>query len=245
MIRLALVLSLLVAVSELHAQEDEVVTSISGGLSSRRVFRGVEQSGAGVAGTFQVARDSWRVGADISQPFDRDEPGEGSLIAAYGWKVTQQFKLEAVVMPRWTIEPPSGATRHSFETGLSAAWTLPNGLTVELAGLHDWRLEANTAQATVKYSQPLKKLGAYLEWSASIGTSGARDLRPDAVGAPVRDSYSYYCGSVQLPYRIGARTTLVGGLHVAETDSQSRFWSPISAQGGFRAWFDLGLSIDF
>jgi hypothetical protein len=116
---------------------------------------------------------------------------------------------------------------------------------VELAGFHDWRLKANTLAATINYSQPLKRLGAYLEWSATVGTSSARDLRPDAVAAPVSDSYNYYSASVRLPYRISGRSTLVGGLHVAESMNQNRFWSPISASGGFRAWFDVSLSFDF
>lgn len=243
--RLVLVLLLLPAVSRLHAQEDEVATNASVGLSSRRVFRGVEQAGPSVTGAFQVARDNWRLGAEIGHPFDRDEPGEGNLTAAYLWKVTKQFKLEAIVTPRWSIDPLPGATKHSFEAGVSAAWELPSGLKIELAGFHDWRLKADTLQATVNYSQPLKSLGAYLEWSASIGTSSARDLRPDAVGAPIRDSYSYYSASVRLPYRISSRSTLVGGLHVAESGNQSRFWSPISASGRFQVWFDLGLSVDF
>ena len=243
--RLVLVLLLLPAVSGLHAQEDEVATNASAGLSSRHVFRGVEHTGAGATGVIQVTRDNWRVGADISQPFDRDEPGEGTLTTAYAWKPTKQFKLEAIMTPRWSIDSPPGATKRSFEAGVSAAWELPNGFTVELAGFHDWRLKADTLQATLNYSQPLKSLGAYLEWSASIGTSSARDLRPDAVGTPIRDSYSYYSASVRLPYRISGRSTLVAGLHVAESINQSRFWSPISASGGFQVWFDVGLSVDF
>lgn len=245
MSRLVLVLSLLVTVSGLHAQEDEAATNASVGVSSRHVFRGVEHAGAGATGAFQVARDNWRVGADISRPFDRDEPGEGTLTTAYTWKVTKQFKLEAIMMPRWSIDPLPSGTKHSFEAGVSAAWELPNGFTVELAGFHDWRLKADTLQATLNYSQPLKNLGAYLEWSASIGVSSARDLRPDVMGAPIRDSYSYYSASVRLPYRISGRSTLIGGLHVAESSNQSRFWSPIAASGRFQVWFDVGLSVDF
>ena len=245
MSRLVLVLSLLVAVSGLHAQEDDTTTTASAAVATRRVFRGVEQAGAGATGAFQVGRDGWQLGANISHPFDRDEPGEGDLTGAYVWKPTKLFKLEASVTPRWSINPLPGGTKHSFEAGVSAAWELPSGLTVELAGFHDWRLRADTVQATVNYSQPLKNLGAYLEWSASIGTSSARDLRPDAVGTPIRDSYSYYCASVRLPYRISSRSALVGGLHMAESDNQSSVWSPISSSGGFRVWFDLGLSVDF
>ncbi len=243
--RLFLVLLLLAAVSGLHAQEEETVATSTVSLTSQRVFRGVKQAGAGAEGTFQVARNSWRVGADISQPFDRDEPAEANLHAAYAWKISEQFKLEAVVKQRWFSEVPPGATKHSFEAGLSAAWTLPNGFGVELAGYHDLRLKADTLQATVNYSMPLKNLGAYLEWSASVGTSTARDLLPDTAGAPVRDGYNYYSASVRLPYRMSAQTTFVTGLHVAKSDGQSRFWSPILARGGVKAWIDLGLSFDF
>ena len=245
MSRLVLVLSLLVAVSGLHAQEDEPAMNAAVRVTSQNIFRGVKSSAGAAAGTFQVARNGWRVGADISQPFNRDEPGEGKIHVDYNWKATKQLKLEAILVPRWMLDAPAGTTKRFFETGLSAAWELPNGFTVELAGFHDWRLKANTLAATINYSQPLKSLGAYLEWSATIGTASARDLRPDAAGAMVRDSYNYYSASVRLPYRISARSTVIGGLHVAESANQSRFWSPIAASGQFRLWWDVGLSVDF
>lgn len=240
-----LVLLLLHAVSGLYAQEDDLMTNALVGLTSRHVFRGVEHAGAGAEGTFQVARDGWRMGAEFSQPFDRNEPGEGILTAAYAWKATKQFKVEALVMPRWSIETPPSATSHSVEAGLSASWELPKGVVLELTGLHDWRLKGNTLQMTLNYSLPLENLGAYLEWSASAGISSAHDLRPDALGLPIHDAYTYYGASVRLPYRISSNTTVVGGLHVAESDNQSRFWSPIAAPGGVHAWVDLSLSFDF
>jgi hypothetical protein len=246
MSRLALVSLLIIAVSGLYAQEDgEIATVTQVGLATQDVFRGVKQSGAGAEGTFQVARGTWRVGVDFNQPFDRNEPEEGDLHAAYAWKVSTGLNIEAIVTQRWFSGVEPGVTTHSFEAGLTAGWTLSNGFSVEIAGFHDLRLRADTLHATVNYSMPLKSLGAYLEWNASIGTVSARDLLPDTVGAPVRASYCYYAASVRLPYRIGAHTTLVTGLHVAESDGQSRAWSPIAASGGLRAWADVGLNFDF
>ena len=243
--RLVLVSSLLAAVCGLNAQEDETVTAPAISLVSRSVFRGVEQSGAGAQGTFQVSRNAWRVGMAVVQPFDHHDPREVDFNAAYVWKATERINLEAVLKQRWFTEVPPGATKDSFEAGLSAAWSPASGWVVELAGFHDCRLKADTVQVTANYSMPLKNLGVYLERSASLGTSSARDLRPDAPGGPIRDSYSYYTASVRLPYRIGAHTKLVAGLYIAETDGQSLFWSPIAAPGGFQAWAELGLSLDF
>ncbi len=245
--RLVLVLWLIAAVSGLHAQEDEAAPTATVAIASQRVFRGVKCSGASGQGSFQVARDTWRMGAEFIQPFDHDEPDEGNLNADYGWHATKQLKLEASVTSRWFSKMPPGATRYSFEAGISAAWTLPKDFSLELAAFHDWRLKADTLQATVNYSMPLKSLGAYLEWSASVGTATARDLRPAAVGssAPVRDAYSYYTASVRLPYRIGPHSMLVTGVHLAKTDNQSPFWSPIGARSGTRVWAELGLSFDF
>lgn len=231
----------------MHAQEDEIATLSSVTLASRRIFRGVERSGAGGQGSFQVARDAWRIGAEVIQPFDGDEPGEGNLTAAYEWHANKQLKFEAIVAPRWLSNVPTGATKHAVEVGVSAAWALPHDFSFELAAFHDWRLKADTLQATLNYSMPLKRLGAYLEWSASVGSASARDLRPDAVvsSAPVRDGYTYCTASVRLPYRIGPHSTLVAGAHLAKTDHQSPFWSPIDARGGTRAWVELGLNFDF
>lgn len=245
MSRPVLVLLLLAAVSGLHAQDDDAVSTASIELVSRRVFRGVLESGASTAGEFRFARNGWQIGAEVAQPFDGDEPGKGSLDAAYGWQVSKQLMLSVIATQRWRFDVPVGATKHSFEAGFSATWTSPSGYAVELAGFHDVRLRADTLQATFSYSMPLKSLGAYLEWSASVGTSSSRDLLPDAAGGPVQDGYSYYTGSVRLPYRIGPQTTLVVGVHVAESDGQSRSWSPIAARGGFHGWVDLGLSFDF
>ena len=243
--RTALVLSLLALVSGLHAQEGETVATTAIAFASQRVFRGVEQTGAGAQGTFLLARDAWRLGVAICQPFDRHQTGEEDFEAAYAWKVTGRFKLEGILKPRWFSDVPPGGTRSAFEAGLSAEWTLPDGWAVELAGFHDFRFKADTLQVSVNYSMPLKSLGAYLEWNASIGTSYARNLLPDAPGPAIHDSYRFYGASVRLPYRIGAQTTLAAGWHIAESDGQNRAWSPIAARGGLRTWVDLGLSIDF
>lgn len=245
MSRLVLVLLLLAAVSGLHAQDDDPVSTVSVRLASRRVFRGVVESGPGTAGTLEFTRSGWRIGAGFAQPFDGDEPGKGTLDAAYAWRATKQLKLAVLATQQWHFDVPTGATKHSFEVGFSATWSAPSGFAVELAGFHDLRLKADTVQATLSYSMPLKSIGAYLEWSASAGASSARDLLPDAAGGPVRDGFSYYTGSVRLPYRIGTQTVLVAGAHVAETDGQSRSWSPIATRGGFHGWVDLSLSFDF
>lgn len=240
-----LITALLAVVSGLSAQDDEMTTISGISLSSQRVVRGVKRSGAGAVGTFQIARDGWQMGGEWVQPFDRDEPTEGAVKASYGWRQGSGFKLEALVTPRWYTSVAPGVTTRTFEAGFSAVWTLPSDWSVELTALHDFRLKAETLQITLNYSQPLKKLGAYLEWSASVGTATARDLLPDAVGLPVHDSYLYYSASIRLPYRIGPHTTLVAGCQIAGSDSQNRFWSPIWAPGRVRASADLGLSFDF
>jgi len=245
MSRLFAVMLLFAATCGLQAQDEEAVAVAAIGLTTRQVFRGVEQAGAGGQGTFQIARNGWRFGGELSQPFDRDETGAATLHAAYGWKATDQLKLEAIITQHWYSEVAPGTTKRSFEVGLTAGWDLPNGFAVELAGFNDVRLKASTLQATVNYSMPLKALGAYLEWSASIGSSSARNLLPDAGGSPVRDNYTYFLASVRLPYRVGPHTTVTAGLHCSESDGQSRFWSPSLARGGARAWVDLGLSYDF
>jgi len=245
MSRLVIVLLLLAVVSRLHAQDDELASVATVRVVSRCLFRGVVESGSGAEGNIQIARDGWRIGAEIAQPFDQDEPVQGNLTAAYAWKATEPLQLGVSATQRWRSDGLPGMARNSFEGGLSATWTLANDFTAELAGFHDVQLRANTLQVTLNYSMPLKSLGAYLEWSASIGTSSARDLRPDAVGAAIRDAYSYYTASVRLPYRIGSRTTLITGAHIAETDGQSRSWSPIAARGGLHGWIDVGLSVDF
>ena len=40
-------------------------------------------------------------------------------------------------------------------------------------------------------------------------------------------------------------TTVVAGLHFAETVNQSRFWSPIGAGSAARGWATLSVNFDF
>jgi hypothetical protein len=48
-----------------------------------------------------------------------------------------------------------------------------------------------------------------------------------------------------LPYRIGQHSTLVAGLHYADTSGRSPTNGPFSLSSGQNFWVTLGVSLDF
>jgi hypothetical protein len=138
-----------------------------------------------------------------------------------------------------------GATERSLEAGLTANWSLVGGYTPSISVLHDFRLEADTAQASLAYSVALTRLGTYLELSAFAGWSDVRNARPATAGPRSRDGYGYWGGEAQIPYRVGAHTTVIAGLHATTTVGQGR---ALAASGRFarsNLWLTLGVSVDF
>jgi len=246
MFRLPLILLLLASIGRLHAQDDDEWKTVAGaGYASERVFRGVERSGAAAQGSVSISGDGFRGSVWTSQPFGRSEPGEIDLHAGYAARVTGQLTVEMMAIQYVFSSPAPGATRQSTEAGVQATWTSSGGVSATLAGYHDFRLRADTVQAGATYSLPLKSFGAFLDLDAFAGCARGSDLLPDSVGGPVSDAYSYFGMGATLPYRVGAHTTVVAGVHFTDTNGQSRRWSPIGAAGGARGWVSLAVNVDF
>jgi hypothetical protein len=243
--RAAFVLLLLVALSRLPAQDDEWKATTGIGCASERVFRGVERSGGAAQASAEITGYGFEGSIWTSQPFKGGEPGETDLSAGYAFKIPGQFTLEATVTQYLFAMTKPGATRRSTEAGLQASWTANSSLTAAIACFHDFRLGADTVQATAGYSVALKRVGAYLELKSFAGWVNGTNLRPDATGPRLRDAYGYYGADAQLPYRVGGHTTFVAGVHFSEAVGQSRLWSPIGVPGGARTWASFAVNFDF
>lgn len=240
-----LLTGLLLFATVARAGEREPATTASAGILSQRIEEGVKHADVGMNGEVQLIREDWSFEIETFQPFDRSDPVAGRLRAAYSWETGSRSRLEAFVTPHWSEQVQTGATRRTIEAGLAASWNSPTGWGVELSAAQEFRRRAQHVQLVLNYSMPLKNLGAYLDWSGRLGVIAADDFRPDAAGPAHRDSYLYYEASLRLPYRIGGRTTLLAGAHLSGTSSQDPGWSPVSARGRTRIWFELGLNVDF
>ncbi|MBI2518752.1 MAG: hypothetical protein HYV95_17895 [Opitutae bacterium] len=245
MYRIVLLLLFLTSAACLRAWDDEWQTSVDIGYTSRRVFRGVGRAGSSAETALGLKRAGFRGGVRLYEPFAGGDPGEAELSAGYAFKPTGQLTIEAVATQFLFFATPTGATKRSTEAGVVAGWALREGLASSLAYYRDFRLKADTVQATLAYEVPLTKLGAYLELSFYGGWRQADDVRPDAASPRVRDAYTYWGAAARLPYRVGEHTTLAMGADLAGSANQTPVWAPNGRGGGTRGWVSLAVSFDF
>ncbi len=215
------------------------------GYASRSVFRGIERAGSSAQASMEYAVNGFRGSVWANQPLRRGQMGEVDLTGAYARQVGEKINVELALTAYHFTDTPAGATKHSLEAGLTATWASVSGFTPSVSLQHNFRLEAESAQASLAYSVPLTKLGAFLELSAFAGCVDARNVRPDAAGPRVRDSYGYLGGEAQIPYRVSAHTTVIAGLHATTTSGQGGAFFTPGQFGRANLWLTLGLSIDF
>lgn len=235
----------LLAGAQGQAQEEAPPLRVDLAYASRHMFRGVERAGDSAQATVELARDSWRGGLWVNQPFAPDDTREVSLNAAGAWRATDGLMLEASVTHTWFDEVPGGGVDRSLEAGLAATLAPVGGFTPGLAYAHDFLLRADTVEASLARSIPLTRLGAFLEVGLHAGWTSGDDWRPEAPGPRRRDAYGYWGGEVRLPYRVGARTTVTAGLHYADSFGLSATNGAFgrAARGNF--WVTLGVNTDF
>lgn len=243
--RLVLLFVFLAVAANLRAWDDEWQSATEVGYVSRRVFRGVERTGNSAQAAFELKRSGFRGGLRLNEPFAGGEPGEADLGAGYAFKPTDRLTLEATATQFLFSHVPAGATKRSAEAGLVATWMLREGFAPSLAYYHDFRQRADIAEAALGYEVPLTKLGTYLELRLYAGWSRADDVRPDAAGPRIRDSYRYWGVETRLPYRVGEHTTLAVSAQVAGSENQTPIWSSIGRGSGTRGWVGLAVSFDF
>lgn len=197
--------------------DEEPLALIDAGLVSEHVFRGLERAGAAGRVALDGRAGAWRAGFLGIIPLDDDEPAEWRVSGGWGRGLGDNFVVRAeFAWARFSPVPLQGV-RDSFEAGLSARWTLPREFAVVVGAYHDFRLDADTSEAALEYSLPLTRLGAYVDLRLVLGWSEGRDWRPRAPGARVADAYGYFGAAAELPYRVGANTSVVLGARFSET----------------------------
>jgi hypothetical protein len=213
---------------------------------SSYVFRGIKRAGDSAQATVEFNRDGVRGGLWVNQPFDRGDTHEVDLNAAYAWRPADALTLEASLTQAWFHDVPGGDVERSFEAGLSAMLLPVQGFTPKLAYYHDFRLRADTTQASLARSIALTRLGAFLELNFFAGWASGDDWRPDAPGPRRTDSYGYWGGDVQLPYhRVGSHSTVIVGVHYADSFGRSLTNGAFGHDSRGNLWASLGVKLDF
>ncbi len=213
--------------------------------TTQEVFRGIRRTGPATQAAVVLTRDSFRGGVWANLPFRDGEEREVNLNAAYSWPMAAGMTLEASAAQFWYGDAPATGVRRSFEAGLTATAAPIAGFSPSLAYYHDFRLHADTTEASLAHSIPLTGLGVFLDLKIFAGWAKGDDWRPDAPGPRRNDSYRYWGAEAQLPYRVGPHSTVVFGLHYAGTLGRSPTNGPSGLVGGQQLWMTLGVSLDF
>jgi hypothetical protein len=228
-----------------RAQDELPPLRIDAGYASAYVFRGVERARDSAQLGLEFNRGNFRAGAWLNQPFDGDDVRETNLNAAYAWQPADALSLEVSLAHAWFAQVPGGGVDRSFEAGVSAILAPLQGFTPAFAYYHDFRFDADTTQLSMARSIALTKIGAFLELNFFAGLVNGRDWRPDAAGVRHRDSYGYWGGQVHLPYRVGPHSTMVAGVHYADTFGRSVAKGPFGRASAGKFWVTLGVNLDF
>ena len=241
-----LVFVLLVGAARLLAQDSgESKVTADFGYASRYVFRGVERAGSSAQASVEYAAHGFRGSVWTNQPLRSEQDGEIDLTTAYAHQVSEKLNIELALTAYYPTSAGAGATERSIEAGITATWTPISGFTPSVSLQHDFQLESNSAQAALACSVALTKLGAFLELSAFAGWSDARNARPDEGGPRVGDGYGYFGGEAHIPYRMGAHTTVIAGIHATTTVGQGRTLAVPGRFARSNLWLTLGVSVDF
>ena len=213
--------------------------------ASAYVFRGVERAGASAQAGVEGAHDDFHGGFWTNQPFARGAARDVTLTAGYAWRPAAGVTLEAVATQYLSAGGAADTTRRSTEGGLTLTGAAFAGCTPSIYYGHDFRLRSDTVQLSVGRSLALTALGTFLDFNLFAGAATGSDWQPDAGGPRRADSYAYWGAEVHVPYRIGAHSTVVGGLHFTDATGRSPTNGPFGLAAERKLWVTLGVSLDF
>lgn len=245
-LRLMVAIAAIAFGAQLIAESEDLVVSMSSGVVSRHLYRGVERSNEAWQVVLNGAVRGWRGRVWSSRPIDSTTPGELRSALGYIWSKTKALSIESSGTHFWYVDAPvAGAAAHSFEANLRMIWTTRQNVRWVVESGYDIRFRSIAMEGSLEYDLPLNHWGTYLEGRVYLGNVQAKDVLPDAAAAGVRDAYSYWGADLRLPYRISWHTTLAVDAHYTEATGANRYWSPSLAGPGRRAWMGLSVIYEF
>ncbi len=237
--KIALILAALSVGAALHAQDPRSSYAVTSDFTytSDYVFRGIKQADDSLQPSVEIAYGDYYVGFWTNQPVKRHQDDELDFYGGYKYRLSPNISLEAVGTYYWYPEAKGPLTRHSYEAGLGATYTL-RGITTSLYYYRDFKLDANTLQGSVGYSFPLEAIGASVDVSLTAGTVDANDWAPNS-GVGVKESYTYYGADVSVPYKLSDKATFTLGGHWAHNHNLP------SVIDDDTVWWTAGITVGF
>lgn len=213
--------------------------------ASSQVIRGVQRTGAATQLAVEIARENWRGRIDGNQPFASGQERQLALGAAYVCPVVAGVQVETSLRHAWFARALAGGAKRTLEAAITATLPAIQGFSPHVAYTHDFRLLADTVELGAARSFALTSLGAFLDCAVFSGWATGDDWRADVAGPRQHDSYRYWGAEVQLPYRIGAHTTLITRLNYTREQGRSTISGPAGMGLGENLWISAGVSFDF
>lgn len=205
--------------------------------ASDYVFRGVEQADDSIQPSAEFSCRHAYLGVWINQPLRNREHDEVDLYGGYRYKLNRSFSVEAVGTYYDYPQAKGFETRRTYEAGVGATCTV-RGIALSAYYYRDFKLNADTEQASVNYSVPLTFWGTSLDFNGFLGTVQSANWLPYAPTTS-RQSYNYYGLNVSLPYKVGAKTDVALGVHWAHNDGLPRDYS------NDHIWWSMGVTVAF
>lgn len=182
------------------------------GLTSDYVFRGIKKTETALTNGIQWDGADFYAGVYGVESFERSaQRAEVDFYLGRKAALDAQTTYDVGLTAYWFPDRDSRDTQYSFEGYAGVTRKLTGGWSASLYGYYDVNRQAVTVEGSTGYAFALTERTS-LRLSAFLGTVDARDFYPEFPGAHIRDTYSYYGFTADVPMKLSARTTFIFGL---------------------------------
>lgn len=236
--RRALVVTTLAWVSSvplLRASDDAQSLTLSSGLASDHVDRGIERAGTSWQSSLYGSVSGWKGRVWYGRPLDADGVEEVRSSLGHIWKFGKTTALEAIGTHFWYVDQSiAGAPAHSFEGAVRLSSIASGRWNPSFEVAYDIRYRSITIEASVE-RELLTGVGVWT-LRAHGGQVAARDVLPDARGHALQDSYIYYGATVGLHRKVDLHWSVRGEVGLVGAANQNPAWlglPPRTVRGRF------------
>lgn len=202
----------LLAGAFLSLQAAETNGTFDLGYTTDYVFRGIKKTDAAITNGIQVDFAPLYAGIYGVESLRRSaQRAELNFYVGRKAALNENTTFDAGLTAYWFPDEDVRGTKYSFEgyAGLTRRFT--DRWSASLYGYYDVNRQALTVEGSTGYSIPLSEQ-ASLRFSGFLGTVDARDFYPEFPGAHIKDTYSYYGLTADVPVKLSEQVSVVFGL---------------------------------
>jgi uncharacterized protein (TIGR02001 family) len=200
---------------------------------SKYVFRGLAVARDSLQPSVEVNAGDFYCGVWANTPLVNPHDPTGAakmeldVYGGYNLKLSDTLKADFGLTYYYYPQANKNLTRsHTVEGSLGLNWTV-GGFTPSIYAYYDFTLKSWAYQGSVGYSLPLKKIGASLDLSATLGR-----VSPDGGG-----DYTYWSFGATVPFKLSETAKLNVGLTYTTNDLDGAddpgLWATVGVTVGF------------